>query len=149
MVTSDVLYGRNVLKPYFDMQRFEDKIYNRVLVREKRIRERRKMRLLDTVLTSTLCVAIILVLLLTCGIVNKSIAIKIKSNDIKRLETVLEKRIYDNKSIIESLKRDLKFDDIKMKAYMELNMITPTEKNIIHFEKSDNEFVRQYENIRK
>ena len=42
----------------------------------------------------------------------------------------------------------MKFDDIKMKAYLELNMITPTEKNIIHFDKSDNGFVRQYENIR-
>ena len=35
-----------------------------------------------------------------------------------------------------------------MKAYLDLNMITPTEKNIIYFDKRDSGYVRQYENIR-
>ena len=43
---------------------------------------------------------------------------------------------------------EIKFDDLKMKAYMEFNMVTPTEKSIIYFDKTDNGFVRQYEDIR-
>ena len=54
----------------------------------------------------------------------------------------------ENEVRIDAIKSEIKFDDLKMKAYMEFNMITPTEKNIIYFHKTDNGFVRQYENIR-
>ena len=70
------------------------------------------------------------------------------NDDIVKLEATLDKKKYDNDNSTRKLKTEMKFDDLKMKAYMELNMITPTEKNIIYFDKSDNGFVRQYENIR-
>ena len=148
IVASDILYGRTTLRPYFDMQKFEDRIYNRVSVREKRIKTRRKLKVLDRLLAIMIVLLLMSFLVIFAGILYRSIAIKSQDYNIKKLRIALEKKVYDNKSAISSLKNDMKFDDIKMKAYMELNMITPTEKNIIHFNKSDNGFVRQYENIR-
>ena len=147
-MTSDVLYGRAVFKPYFNIQKFEDNIYNRVSVREKRISRRRKIRIVDKLL-AVITIVLFIVFLSIIGLVAyRSLAIKNKEYNIKKLEKILERKVYENKNAVISLKNEMKFDDIKMKAYLELNMITPTEKNIIHFDKSDNGFVRQYENIR-
>lgn len=147
-MTSDVLYGRTAFRPYFDMQKFEDSIYNRVSIREKRISRRRKLRIVDRLLVVITIVLLIVFLSITGIVVYRSLAIKNKEYNIKKLEKILERKVYENKNAVISLKNEMRFDDIKMKAYLELNMITPTEKNIIHFDKSDNGFVRQYENIR-
>lgn len=147
-MTSDVLYGRTAFRPYFDMQKFEDSIYNRVSIREKRISRRRKLRIVDKLLAVITIVLSIVFLSITGLVAYRSLAIKNKESNIKKLEKLLEKKVYDNKNAVISLKNEMRFDDIKMIAYLELNMITPTEKNIIHFDKSDNGFVRQYENIR-
>lgn len=147
-MTSEVLYGRTAFRPYFDMQKFEDSIYNRVSIREKRISRRRKLRIVDKLLAVITIVLSIVFLSITGLVAYRSLAIKNKESNIKKLEKLLEKKVYDNKNAVISLKNEMRFDDIKMIAYLELNMITPTEKNIIHFDKSDNGFVRQYENIR-
>lgn len=147
-MTSDVLYGRTAFRPYFDMQKFEDSIYNRVSIREKRISRRRKLRIVDRLLAVITIVLLIVFLSITGLVAYRSLAIKNKEYNIKKLEKILERKVYENKNAVISLKNEMRFDDIKMKAYLELNMITPTEKNIIHFDKSDNGFVRQYENIR-
>ena len=148
MMTSEVLYGRTAFRPYFDMQKFEDSIYNRVSIREKRISRRRKLRIVDKLLAVITIVLSIVFLSITGLVAYISLAIKNKESNIKKLEKLLEKKVYDNKNAVISLKNEMRFDDIKMIAYLELNMITPTENNIIHFDKSDNGFVRQYENIR-
>ena len=147
-MTSDVLYGRTAFRPYFDMQKFEDSIYNRVSIREKRISRRKKLRIVDRLLAVITIVLSIVFLSITGLVAYRRLAIKNKEYNIKKLEKILERKVYENKNAVISLKNEMRFDDIKMKAYLELNMITPTEKNIIHFDKSDNGFVRQYENIR-
>ena len=81
-------------------------------------------------------------------IVMEQVKIYHRTNDIKELETVLKVKEKENAVIMDAIKSEIKFDDLKMKAYMEFNMVTPTEKNIIYFDKTDNGFVRQYEDIR-
>ena len=147
-MASDVLYGRVAFRPYFDMRRFEDNIYNRVNMREKRIGIKKRLRIVDRLLVIAIAFLLTLLIVILSAIIYRNISINSKDNYIKKLENTLDRKIYDNKNVVSSLKSEMKFDDIKMKAYMDLNMITPTEKNIIHFKKSDNGFVRQYENIR-
>ena len=147
-MTSDVLYGNLVYKPYFNMQKFENSIYNRASIREKRIKTRKKLRVLDKMLAIIIVIAAVGLLAMSVAVIYRSAMIKDRNNYIKKLETTLEMKKYEKNNVVSSLKSEMKFDDIKMKAYMELNMITPTEKNIIRFDKSDNGFVRQYENIR-
>ena len=148
-MTSELLYGGTTFsRPYFNMQKFEDRIYNRVGEREKRINARRKYRVLDKLIVVFIFFLLTAFIVLGLGITYKNVMISSKDRYIKKLEKTLEIRLYERKNFVSSLKTDMKFDDIKMKAYMELNMITPTEKNTIRFDKSDNGFVRQYENIR-
>ena len=71
-----------------------------------------------------------------------------KTSEIKKLESMLSVREKENAVRMDAIKNEIKFDDLKMKAYMEFNMVTPTEKSIIYFDKTDNGFVRQYEDIR-
>lgn len=147
-MTSEVLYGRTAFRPYFNMQKFEDSIYNRVSIKEKRISRRKRLRIVDRLFAAITIVLFIVFLSVTALVAYKSFAIKSKEHSIKKLEKILERKVYENKNAVISLKNEMGFDEIKVKAYMELNMITPTEKNIIRFNKSDNGFVRQYENIR-
>lgn len=145
---SEVLYGRNILTPYFDMRKFEDNIYNRPRVRAERIKIRKRIRILDKFL---IFVAVILAATLFYymgAICLQQIKISGKEADIKKLQNTLVMKAKENEVRIDAIKSEIKFDDLKMKAYMEFDMITPTEKNIIYFDKTDNGFVRQYENIR-
>ncbi|MBR3289053.1 MAG: hypothetical protein IKI71_04750 [Lachnospiraceae bacterium] len=147
-MASDVLYGNVAYRPYFDMRKFENSIYNKTIVREARIKTRKRFKVLDKILAAVLTVALIAFITMSIAVIYKNAVIKNKEVYIKKLESVLNKKVYEKNNVVTSLKTDMKFDEIKMKAYMELNMITPTEKNIISFDKSESGFVRQYENIR-
>lgn len=147
-MASDVLYGNLAYKPYFDMRKFENSIYNKAIVRETRIKARKRFKVLDKILSVLLVIAVIAFLAMLTAVTYKNAVIKNKDIYIKKLESVLNNKRYEKSNTVSSLKTDMRFDEIKMKAYMELNMITPTEKNIINFDKSESGFVRQYENIR-
>lgn len=147
-MTSEVLYGREVFTPYFNMDRFEDNIYNRPKQRAIRIKKRKRIRILDKALVSLVAVAFVVLLVYIAAITYYGVKVYAKNNEITKIEKILETKRKENASKIDVIKSEIKLDDLKMKAYMEYNMITPTEKNIIYFDKTDSGFVRQYENIR-
>ena len=147
-MASEVLYGRNILTPYFDMRKFEDNIYNRPRVRAERIKIRKRIRILDKFLIFVAVILAVTFFYYMGAICLQQIKISGKEADIKKLQNTLVMKAKENEVRIDAIKSEIKFDDLKMKAYMEFDMITPTEKNIIYFDKTDNGFVRQYENIR-
>ena len=49
-MTSDVIYGRNTFTPYFNVKRFEDTIYNRASEREKRIKYKKRLKIVDKII---------------------------------------------------------------------------------------------------
>ena len=130
------------------MQKFEDTIYNRPKLRIERIKRRKRIMVLDKLLVAGAILLFAIFLTYISAIVLMQVRICGKDNDIKKLTSSLKIKVNENDEKIDTIKSEIKFDDLKMKAYMELNMITPTEKNIIYFDKTDNGFVRQYENIR-
>ena len=147
-MASNVLYGQDVFRPYFSMKKFENTIYNRYAERDRRIKYRRRLRVIDRfIVVAILLLTVTIIAALMIAFV-RNIKITQRDREISKLETTLDKAKYNNSGAQRIMKSEIKFDDLKMKAYMELNMITPTEKNIIYFDKSDNGFVRQYENIR-
>lgn len=147
-MASEILYGQSILKPYFNMQKFEDTIYNRPRIRIERIKKRKRIMVLDKLLVVVAILLFAVLLTYISAIVLMQVRIHTKNSDINRLKSSLEIKTNENGEKIDTIKSEIKFDDLKMKAYMEFNMITPTEKNIIYFDKTDNGFVRQYENIR-
>jgi cell division protein FtsL len=147
-MASDVLYGQSVLKPYFNMQKFEDAIYNRPKIKMARIKKRKLIHVLDKlmIVVATLLFIVFISYMIAAAFVQARIYGK--NNDIKKLTNTLNMKVSENYVKIDAIKSEIKFEELKMKAYMEFNMITPTEKNIIYFDKTDSGFVRQYENIR-
>ena len=146
--TITMLQREDAFKPYFNMEKFEDNIYNKTALRETRIKKRKRIRLLDKIITLVILVLFIYLCVILANICFQNCRLLKVNMDLKKLETTLESKINNNNGVYKTLKSEMKFEDLKMKAYMDLNMITPTEKNIIYFDKSDNGFVRQYENIR-
>ena len=147
-MASDVLYGHSVLKPYFNLQKFEDTIYNRPKIRLERIKKRKRIRVLDKLMVLIAVLLFVVLITYIAAIALTQAKIYGKDSEIKKLTSTLKLKESENIVKIDAIKSEIKYDDLKMKAYMELNMITPTEKNIIYFNKTDNGFVRQYENIR-
>ena len=145
-MTSDILVvNRNT---YFNVRRFEDSIANKGIERQKRIAVRKRVKVFEILLV-IMIVLVLLACLFMCGsIVYENIKIADKNKTIANLEVMLDKKKFENDNIVDDMKSTIKYDNLKMKAYLELNMITPTDKNVIYFDKSDSEYVRQYENIR-
>lgn len=133
---------------YFNMKKFEASIENRGIERQKRIAVKKKIIIVDRIIMCS-----ILILFTACVIMFTRVGIQqiktiTKNNEILKLTEEYNAIKRSNDEISNGIKNNLKYDNLKMKAYMELNMITPTEKNIIYFDKSDSEYVRQYENIK-
>ena len=60
-MASEVLYGRTLLKPYFNLQKFEDTIYNKPKIRAERIKRKKRIRILDKLLV-LVCIILLLIL---------------------------------------------------------------------------------------
>lgn len=133
---------------YFNMNKFEASIENRGVKRQKRIVVKRTIKVFDKITA-----LLVLIVFIACAIMFARIGFQqvkaiSKSNEILKLTSQYEEMKMSNDKILAGIKNNIKYDNLKMKAYMELNMITPTDKNIIYFDKSDSEYVRQYENIK-
>lgn len=139
-MATDVLYGNS--NTYFNMKRFEDSIDNMGIVRQKIIEKRRSMLIFDKILMIFFLISFLIVIVIFGRIIYESLKIKEKSKQITKLEAMLNEKRFDRETIIEELKSGIKYDNLKAKAYLELNMITPTEKNIIYFEKDEEKFER-------
>lgn len=146
-MASNVLYGNMTFTPYFDMSKFENKVYNRDILREQRIKSRRKQKVLDNVLVFFVIIVSIVFIVMSSLVVYQYVGIAQTNYRIEKLEKNLKKKREDIARKTNDLSKVVKYEDLKMKAYLELNMILPTDKNIIYFDKSDQGFVRQYESI--
>ena len=146
-MASNVLYGNMTFTPYFDMSKFENKVYNKDILREQRIKSRRKQKVLDNILLFFVIILSIAFIFISALVVYQYVGIVKTDYRIEKLEKSLKKKKEDIARKTTDLSKIVKYEDLKMKAYLELNMILPTDKNIIYFDKSDQGFVRQYESI--
>lgn len=146
-MANEVLYVDK--KDYFDMRKFEDSISNAGIVKQKKMKIKRSLRIFDKLLV-LIFIAILLFTAFVCiKVLFESLKIREKNKQISKLEVTLDKKILENDEMIDDIRGTVQGDNLKVKAYLDLNMVMPTEKNIIYFDKSDSEYVRQYENIRE
>lgn len=146
MTTSVVLSNRNY-NSYFDAKRFENSIYNKTISRERRIVKRKKQKVIDNFIMLLVVITTIVAIAISTLVLYENIRVVSLDTKIAKLEKTLNEKKISMEQRNKELKDDVRYDNLKMKAYLELNMITPTDKNIIYFDKSDQGFVRQYENI--
>ena len=146
-MTKSALYGDVVFKPYFDMRKFESHIYNKEIIRENKIKSRKNRKIIDKVIKVIDLIALILFIAIATATIYEYGKIAALDYKILKLEKTLENKKVEYDRLNVPLSKIIKHDDLKMKAYLELNMVLPTDKNTIYFDKSDEGFVHQYENI--
>ncbi|MBO6134659.1 MAG: hypothetical protein J6O09_02670 [Lachnospiraceae bacterium] len=147
-MASGTFYGNTTFKPYFDMRKFENSIYNKEIIRERRINVRKKQKVLDNIVSFFVVLFAVISISMLAVLSYHYVKVAAIDRNIEKLEATLLDEKRKNEGEKKPLSKVVKYDELKMKAYLELNMILPTDKNTIYFDKSDQGFVRQYENIR-
>ena len=95
-MASEILYGQSILKPYFNMQKFEDTIYNRPKLRIERIKRRKRIMVLDKLLVAGAILLFAIFLTYISAIVLMQVRICGKDNDIKKLTSSLKIKVNEN-----------------------------------------------------
>ena len=146
-MTKSALYGDIVVKPYFDMRKFESHIYNKDIIKERKIKSRKRIKVVDKIIKFVLVVSLALFVITIFATICECGKIATLDYKITKLEKTLDNKRAEFDRLNVPLSKLVRHDDLKMKAYLDLNMILPTDKNTIYFDKSDEGFVHQYENI--
>lgn len=145
-MTSEVILANS--KSYFNMKKFEDSILNKGIERQKKLLRRRVLRIVDIILVFIMLVLIFFLLFEGSRLLYSRLKVFKKDKNIENLNIMLRDKVNENDELLLGVNDRGLYEDIRTKAYLELNMITPTEKNIIYFDRTDSEYVRQYENIK-
>ena len=104
-MTRDVLYSDVNFKSYFDMRKFENSIYNKEIVRERRIGIRRKQKIVDNIITFVVVIFSVMVLGLFGMIAYQSVKLATIDYQINKLEDTLASAIKNNEGESETLEK--------------------------------------------
>ena len=77
-----------------------------------------------------------------------NILIAKQRKDITKLESILYDKKLNNKRLNDEIANMVDKEYVKSVAYLNLSMFLPTEANIIFYEKTDNGYVRQIDEIK-
>ena len=124
-----------VADSYFDVRRFEALINNDGIKREKKVIKKRTLKFIDNLLKIVAVTVMVLVIVAFC--LNIYFVIKTTYQGIKISELTKTCEILNDKktNMVENLRLSGAYENVKKKAYSDLNMITPEKDNIIYFEK--------------
>ena len=145
-----VMNNSNTLKieSYFSQSRFEEVVLNKNKIRLSQIRRRRRLIVFDIFLRFTILLLFGILIYMSLENLSTKFTLIQKDREIRKLETVLENKRNENKKLEDNIKNSIDSDYIKSVAVTRYSMFTPSERDIIYFDKSNTEFVRQYDNIR-
>lgn len=133
-MTSKILYGE-VADSYLDIRRFEAIITKKAIKKQKEINSRKFLSVFDKVVISIIAILLIVFSFNLGGIVYENICYTLNNNKIYELQTSLSEKVNERKNIIAKLKENIDINDLRKKAYLDLGMVNPTDKNIIYFDK--------------
>lgn len=135
-------------RKYFDEVYFERLIYNK---RAEEILEEKRKRRKIIVNSMFLSVAVVMVLYFAINLLmifTNRLSLIYQQSNITKLEIKLEERKKINMLIEDEINHMVDEEYVRKVAIMKLSMYVPSEKDIIYFDKSNNSYVRQYDNVR-
>ncbi|MDO5564542.1 MAG: hypothetical protein Q4F88_04870 [Eubacteriales bacterium] len=122
---------------------------NTLRLKRRKVRTIKKTKLINTVLVSMLILSIILAGFMVSRFVSLRILINVKSQKIIKLEKILDANKQKNDSLENDIDTKFDYDELFNIAVMDLGMRYPGNDEVIKFDKTKSEYVRQYENIKK
>ena len=128
-----------IKKPYYDVDKFGSYVNYKSVERRKKIKK--NISKLFAVFDICLIVSIfILSLVLLFNLVKysrNSISLNVNSQKISELKTDVDILKGKNKIRKDEIARELNLEEIKKRAIYNLDMVSPTENNTIHFDTND------------
>ncbi len=137
-----------VEKRYFDINKFENLVFNKNKIKAKRVKSRKIWKVLDFFAVFLMFSIVILFLFFSAKLIMSNILIAKQRKDITKLESILYDKKLNNKRLNDEIANMVDKEYIKSIAYLNLSMFLPTEANIIFYEKTDNGYVRQIDEIK-
>lgn len=134
-------------KRYFDQEYFERLIYNKRAI--EIVEEKRKKR--SNVLNITMLICS--VLLVAYFVVNFFLTLSYRlslvygQRRINSLQATLDQKKNANTLIEDEINHMVDEEFVRKTAIMKLSMYVPSEKDIIYFDKSNDSYVRHYDNV--
>ena len=128
-----------IKRPYYDVDKFGSYVNYKSYERRKRFKK--AISKLFAIFDICLIVGIfVLSLVLIFNLVKYSkntIALNVNSQKINELKTDVDIIKGKNQIRREEIKKEINLDEVKKRAMFNLDMVSPTENNIIHFDTND------------
>ena len=135
-------------KRYFDINKFENLVFGKNRIKVKKLKNKKVWRVLDFLLAIIMFFVIGIFLFFSIRVFMSNILIAKQRKDITKLESILYDKRINNKKLNDEIANMVDKDYIKSNAYLNLSMFLPTDANVIFYEKTDNGYVRQIDEIR-
>ena len=134
-------------KRYFDQEYFERLIYNKraiEIVEEKRKRRSNALNIMMLLTSIVLVLYFAVSFFLT---LSSRLSLVYGQRKINSLEATLDQKKNANALIEDEINHMVDEEFVRKTAIMKLSMYVPSEKDIIYFDKSNNAYVRHYDNV--
>lgn len=134
-------------KRYFDQEYFERLIYNKRAIEIVEEKRKRRNSVLNIAMLMT-CVILIVYFVISFFItLSCRLSLVYGQRKINSLEATLEQKKSVNALIEDEINHMVDEEYVRKTAIMKLSMYVPSEKDIIYFDKSNNSYVRHYDNV--
>ena len=134
-------------KRYFDQEYFERLIYNKRAIEIVEEKRKRRNSVLNIAMLMT-CVILIVYFAISFFItLSFRLSLVYGQRKINSLEATLEQKKSVNALIEDEINHMVDEEYVRKTAIMKLSMYVPSEKDIIYFDKSNNSYVRHYDNV--
>lgn len=133
---------------YFDLNRFENIVYEKRKIKVVSIKKRKRERLIDKIFVISAIMLTIATFAFSFFILSRKLSLLSKNNKVVRLETTLNAKILENDQLKSDVKNKVDREYIRNMALVNLSMHEPSEKDIIYFNKSNTSYVRQYDDVK-
>ena len=135
-------------KRYFDINKFENLVFNKNRIRAKKIKTQKLLKFVDVLMVFLMVFMFFVFAFFSIKILTSNILISKQKKDIAKLESTLNTKRLNNKKLNDEIANMLDKDYIKSVAFLNLSMFQPTDANVIYYDKIDDGYVRHIDEIK-
>lgn len=135
-------------KRYFDQEYFERLIYNKRALEIIEENKKKKSIVLNIVLLLTAIIMVVYFVVNMFFVLSFRLSLVYSERKISSLTATLNEKKNTNLLIEDEINHMVNEEQVRQIAIMKLSMYVPSESDIIYFNKSNNSYVRHYDNVK-
>lgn len=134
-------------KRYFDQEHFERLIYNKRAAEIVEGKRKRRSNVCNALMLLSSVLLVVYFVISFFFTLSSRLSLVYGQRRITSLEATLDQKKNANALIEDEINHMVDEEFVRKTAIMKLSMYVPSEKDIIYFDKSNNSYVRQYDNV--